>query len=161
MQALRAIARFAFFFVILMAAWLLLSGKFDAFHVGWGVLTAIVIAATAMAWPRSSMFPVARVLGFIPWHLWQVFISNLRVARLVLTPGMPIQSRLLCDKPGLDDPRAQTLLGAAITLTPGTLTVDIDGEQMVVHALDEASARDITAGVMQEKVRRVFGEGRA
>lgn len=156
MRATSRLARFPLFFAVLLAVWLLLSGKFDWFHVGWGVLTALALAAAVTAWPREAGFPFLRFFAFIPWQLWQVFISNLRVARLVLSPGRSIRPRLLRAAPELTDQRAQTLLGCAITLTPGTLTVDVDDRHMIVHALDDASAEDIGAGIMQTKVREVF-----
>lgn len=156
MNLLRRTSRFAFFFLVLMAVWLLLSGKFDWFHIGWGVLTASALAASGAVWPRPGRFPLIRFLLFVPWQLWQIFISNLRVAAIVLSPGGAVRPRLLRAAPRLADPRAQTMLGGAITLTPGTLTVDIDETHMIVHALDDASAADIEAGVMRDKVASVF-----
>lgn len=161
MNVLSRLARFMMYFLVLLGAWLLLSGKFDWFHVAWGLLTSLVLAAGVTAWPRRGGFPFLRFFAFLPWHLCQVFVSNLRVARLALSPGMPIRPRLLRPTPGLADPRAQTLLGCSITLTPGTLTVDVDEKHMIVHALDDASAADVDAEVMQRKVHSVFeGVGR-
>lgn len=150
--------RFCLIFAVLLVIWLGLSGKFDAFHVGWGVAGALVFAALATRRQERGQFPLLRFALFVPWQLWQIFISNLRVARLVLTPGLPIAPRLLRRRPGMTDPRALTLLGCSITLTPGTLTVDIDEQQMIIHALDDASARDIERHVMADKVQSVFGE---
>jgi len=157
MNALVRTLRFLGLFLLLLGIWLLLSGKFDAFHVGWGVVGSAVVAWLAFR-ARPSVFPVFRFLAFIPWELGQILISNLRVAKAVLQKDCPIQPRLLRRDPGLSDHRALTLLGASITLTPGTLTVDIDEGQMIVHALDDASAQDIHEGVMAERVRRVFQE---
>ncbi len=152
------ITRFALLFAILLAIWLGLSGKFDAFHVAWGVAGAAVAAALATPRQAGPAFPLVRFLLFVPWQLWQIFISNLRVAKLVLWPGLAIEPRLLKRRPGLTDDRALTLLGCSITLTPGTLTVDIHTDEMVVHALDKPSADDVNADVMLHKISHVFGE---
>ena len=150
--------RFAFTFIVLLVIWLGLSGKFDVFHAGWGVVGAAAIAALTVPRLADRAFPLLRFLAFVPWQLWQILISNLRVARLVLTPSLPIRPRLLKRAPNLRDPRALTLLGCSITLTPGTLTVDINDEYMIIHALDDASAEDIGKDVMAHKVQGVFGE---
>ncbi len=157
MRPAQKILRFVWLLLVLLAAWLLLSGKFDAFHIGWGVIGAVVVAALAVRWCSDRPFPAIRLLLFLPWHAWQILISNLRVARLVLTPSLPIRPRLLRRPPGSDDNRALTLLGCAITLTPGTLTVDINDRYMIVHALDDASADDIRDQAMARRVQHVFG----
>jgi len=158
MAAGQRFIRFCLIFAVLLSIWLLLSGKFDGFHVGWGVLGAAALAGLSVRRAMATPFPLLRFLVFIPWQLWQIFISNLRVARLVLTPGLPIRSRVLRKPPRLKDPRALTLLGCAITLTPGTLTIDVTDDHMIIHALDDASADDIDAGVMAAKIQGVFGE---
>ena len=52
-------------------------------------------------------------------------------------------------------PVDRAILGNSITLTPGTLTVSIDGERFTVHALTEGGARDILTGEMDRKVNRL------
>jgi len=158
MAAGQRIIRFIVVFALLLGIWLLLSGKYDAFHVAWGIGGALVLAWLSMKRAPATLFPFVRFLAFVPWQLWQIFISNLRVARLVLTPGIRIQPRILRKPPEVNDPRALTLLGCAITLTPGTLTIDITQDHMIVHALDDASADDINKAVMADKVAGVFGE---
>jgi multicomponent Na+:H+ antiporter subunit E len=114
------------------------------------------VGRLASRWLSDRPLPLARLLLFIPWHLWQILISNLRVAKLVLTPGLPIKPRLLRRPPGSSDNRALTLLGCAITLTPGTLTVDINERYMIVHALDDGSYEDMQKNVMTDRVGAVF-----
>ncbi len=156
MRVARKVLRFIFIFVLLLGTWLLLSGKFDAFHVGWGVAGSLVIGVLTNRWLRDRPFPLLGLLLFIPWHLWQILLSNLRLARLVLTPGLPIKPRLLRRSPGSSDNRALTLLGCAITLTPGTLTVDINDRYMIVHAVDDGSYEDMRNNVMADRVAAVF-----
>ena len=157
MSAGQRVLRFILIFALLLGIWLLLSGKYDRFHTAWGVAGALALAGMSAARAPATMFPVVRFLLFIPWQLWQIFVSNLRVAKLVLSPGLPIRPRLLRQSPQMRDPRALTLLGCAITLTPGTLTIDIDDQRMIVHALDDASASGVTSNQMTDKIRSVFG----
>lgn len=149
-------SRFILTFAVLFGLWLLLSGKFDALHMGWGAFGAGVLAWLSSKRCPTVVFPYVRFFLFIPWHLGQILISNLRVVRLVLKPKLPLQSRMMVYEHGLTNQRAMTLLGCAVSLTPGTLTVDIDDKQMIIHALDEASANDIQNHVMSQRVKGVF-----
>ena len=150
-------ARFALLVAMLTAIWALLSGKFDALHFGTGFVAAIVLAVYYDDWRARRGLPLLMVALFIPWELWQIWLSNLRVAKLVMT-GRKIAPALVRQPPGVSGNPALTLLGCSITLTPGTLTIDIDPDAMYVHALDDVSRREIEEEIIAAKVRAVFGE---
>jgi multicomponent Na+:H+ antiporter subunit E len=133
-----------------------LSGKFDLIHFGTGVLATLAIAATIHPVDDGTRTRWGRMLTFIPWLLWQIVLSNLRVARLVLHPDCPVRPALLDLDPPVPTPRARALLGIAVTLTPGTLTVDVDDKGMQVHALDEGAAEGLTDGPMVRRVCDLF-----
>lgn len=141
---------------VLSGMWYLLSGKFDALHFGAGVVTALVIAATYRPIADATAWKMGRFLGYVPWLVWQILLSNLRVARIVLTPRMPIAPAWVRLSPRVAGPRALTLLGASITLTPGTLTVDVGADELFVHALDAASAQDVRDRTIERRVAEVF-----
>jgi multicomponent Na+:H+ antiporter subunit E len=141
---------------ILFGLWLLLTGTFAPFYVTVGALTALAVAANLSKWDDSTRFRLLPFLGFLPWLAWQVIRSNLRIARIVLSPGMPIRPVFIVQSPGVAGDRAVTTLGAGITLTPGTLTVDASDEEIFVHALDTESANDVKSGVMAQHVARAF-----
>lgn len=157
MIARRSVSGIVLLAVILIAGWYVLSGKFDLLHFGTGVVTAVVIALISRAPADTTPPRVGALLVFLPWLAVQVMLSNLRVVRLVLSPSMPISPRMIRKPPGIRGGRPLTLLGVSTTLTPGTLTVDISEDEMLVHALDRHSAADVKAGVMAERVARVFG----
>jgi multisubunit Na+/H+ antiporter MnhE subunit len=161
MSAVARLGRYLFTSGFLFLVWFLLSGKGDVFHLGAGAASALAITALFFPWQGGSGFPIGRFAAFVPWHLLQVILSNLRVARLVFSRRRAIDPRVLRLPPGLADERALALLGCAITLTPGTLTLDVSGGELIVHALDEASAKEIEEGIMARRVGRVFGEGGA
>jgi multicomponent Na+:H+ antiporter subunit E len=143
---------------LLLAVWYVLSGRFDVLHFGTGVVAAVVIAFTFRGVPDTTRVNAGRMLAFLPWLLLQIIISNLRVARSVLSPRMPIRPTFISHEPGVVGDRALTLLGASVTLTPGTLTVDIRPDEIFVHALDAQSAHDMREGVMAARVERIFEE---
>jgi multicomponent Na+:H+ antiporter subunit E len=142
--------------VILIAIWWVLSGRFDLLHFGTGVVAALLIAFNTRAVTDPSHWRLGRFLLYLPWIIGQIVLSNLRVARLVFSPRMPIQPQFILKPPEVVGARALTTLGLSTTLTPGTLTVDIDGEEMFVHALDAQSAQDVREGVIPRRVARVF-----
>ncbi len=158
MIARRSVSGIVLLAVILIAGWYVLSGKFDLLHFGTGVVTAVVIALISRAPVDTTPPRVGALLVFLPWLAVQVILSNLRVVRLVLSPSMPISPRMIRKPPGVTGGRPLTLLGVSTTLTPGTLTVDISEDETLVHALDRRSAADIKAGIMAERVARVFAQ---
>jgi multicomponent Na+:H+ antiporter subunit E len=143
---------------ILTAIWYVLSGIFDVLHFGTGVVTAVIIAALYRSVPDVTRFNAMRFVAYVPWLILQIIISNLRVAKVVLNPRMPIRPTFISQPPGVVGDRALTLLGASTTLTPGTLTVDVRPDEIFVHALDAQSASDMREGLMAARVAEVFEE---
>jgi multicomponent Na+:H+ antiporter subunit E len=80
------------------------------------------------------------------------------VARVVFSRSMPIRPTFISQPPGAIGERALTMLAAATTLTPGTLTVDVSRDEIFVHALDAKSAQDTRDHLMAHEVVRVFTE---
>lgn len=141
---------------ILLATWIILSGLFDPLHLGTGVVAAILVALAFPGWADAVRFRPLRFLLYLPWLTGQILRSNLRVARVVLSPKMPIAPTFIAQAPGVRGERALTVLGSSITLTPGTLTIDIDDERLFVHALDPASAQDVRDGTAARRIARIF-----
>ncbi|HVR28190.1 MAG TPA: Na+/H+ antiporter subunit E [Thermoanaerobaculia bacterium] len=157
--------------LVLFVLWVLLSGKLDALHLGMG---AVVAAAVAMATRSLLALPPAigpgvtepvtqaiagRFVSFVPWLILQIVISSLRVAWVVVHPRLPIDPRLVRLRAELPQPLARLTLATSITLTPGTVTLDVEGRDFLVHALTERSARGLAAGAeapMVSRVRRIF-----
>lgn len=156
MPSRRSIGSTALISAILLALWYGLSGKFDVLHFGTGVITAVVLGATYTGVADRHRFRLGRFLLFLPWLVGQVVISNLRVARLVFSRRMVFRPMFISQPPGVKGDRALTVLGSSVTLTPGTLTVDIDDGDIFVHALDEKSAQDMRDELMARRVARVF-----
>jgi multicomponent Na+:H+ antiporter subunit E len=151
-----AFTRFLRTTAVLMAGWVILSQVFDAFHLGLGIVSSLALAAIRARSRPARSFPAGRFLAYVPWLLGQVFVSNLRVARLALSPRPRLSPRLLRIPAGVTGRPALTLLGCSITLTPGTVTVDASAEGLVVHALDADSARDIERQILARRVQAVF-----
>lgn len=151
---------------LLMGLWLLLSGMLDGFHLGLGVFSVVLVlwldrrlrrapATQVPAQPGAALRP----LRFLAYHLWmpvQILLSAVYVARVVLSPRLDIQPQMVRFRSAQPNAFAKMLLGNSITLTPGTLTVDLDEDRFLVHALTADTARGLLEGTMQTKVAHLF-----
>ena len=98
----------------------------------------------------------AAALYFLPWLFTRIFVSGIHLSYLILHPRLPIAPKVLRYRPKFNQETAIALLGNSITLTPGTLTVEVSEEELLVHAMDEESAEDLSSGRLEERVSRVF-----
>jgi multicomponent Na+:H+ antiporter subunit E len=153
---------------VLFAFWILLSGKLDAAHVIAGATAALFIGiATGRLWSLPpAIGPAAghpfqglrwaRVMVYVPWLMWEIVVSGVQVAYVVLHPRMPIAPRLVRVRPRLPHTLASLTLTNSITLTPGTVTLDVEGDEFLVHALTPVSARGIELGTTEGRVAALF-----
>jgi len=154
------------FALLLAGLWLVLSPQRDLFHLTLGGAISLVIAwATiglvgqppAIGGPELSLGLWLRFVTYLPWLGWQVVLSGLHVARIVLDPRLPVTPALTRIRVRYPSALAKLTLANSITLTPGTVTLDVDGDQFLVHALTEAGRRDLEAGEMGRRVSALFG----
>ena len=131
--------------------WLLLTGSLAADELIAGAV--VVLAAVALAWPRSGVVAGLRLtplaLAHMVAYLGVFFValvrSNLDVARRVLSPSLPINPGVVQVRTGLRSELGRLLLANSITLTPGTLTVDVDDDRLLVHWIDCPAGTDMEA----------------
>jgi len=139
--------------------WLLLSQSFNLFHVGLGLL-----AAFGVAWLNTdrsvSRFVILRlrIVWYFLWLLGRILQSGFHLSVLILHPALPIDPKLIRYRTKLRTEAGIVLLGNSITLTPGTITVEVDSQDLVVHAMDDKSADDVTSQRIEQQMAGLFGE---
>jgi multicomponent Na+:H+ antiporter subunit E len=149
---------------ILFAFWMLLSGKFDAFHLSLGAMCCVLVAYLfndllfANVRVGDMRIVAARFIPYIPWLIQQIVLSNLHVASLVLRRRMPIDPQIVTFKTKLETDISSVTLANSITLTPGTITMDIKDGVYYVHALSKKVADDLNTGEMEDRVAHIFME---
>ena len=162
----RSLFSHAMTFFVLFCLWVILSGKFDLFHLSLGVISCLLVTLFS----KDLLFPeprTARSFGtwirfirYIPWLLYQIFVANLRVLYLVFHPKMMdlIDPQIFRFQSRLKGDLSLVTFANSITLTPGTITVyvSIDGT-FTVHALDKKS-REGLPGEMERRIAKAFGE---
>ncbi len=155
--------------IIIFALWLLLTWSLDVQGVVAGAILAVLFAALL-----SGLLPrgIGRLLSPVRWfwalmHLlslaFWIVVANFDVLYRVVHPNLPIRPGIVKVKTSLKSDEGKTFLANSITLTPGTLTVDIVDDWLYVHWINvheniddtEAITRDI-AGRFEVTLRRVF-----
>ncbi len=128
-------------FLVFFASYILLAGL----HVQELMLGALVsviltiILAKFVNYTIDYRFPVKLlvfIFAFLPVFIWQLILSNIDVARRVLSPSLPLNPGFVKIKTDLKGDFGKLALANSITLTPGTLSVDVDGEYLFIHTVD-------------------------
>jgi len=132
------VKKFAYF-VALFGLWLLLTWSLDPRELALGAIISLGLAAVMgdlyprhidrLFRPRSWLW----FLIYVPYFLYFCLKANLDVAFRVLHPDVPIRPGIVKVTTRLQGDLAKTLLANSITLTPGTLTVDVVGQDLYVH----------------------------
>lgn len=162
-------------FGLLLGLWLLLSGHYDVFHISMGVFSALIVVLLhvrlrkyyffeeELAEAKARMKDVftvrlryGRVLFYVPWLIWQIVVASLQVAAVVLNPKMPIDPALLRFKTKFPNTSARVILANSITLTPGTITVQIKDDEFLVHALMDVSSSGIMDDSLPGEVAKLY-----
>lgn len=153
-------------FISLMAFWIIMSGFLDAIHLGLGVATVVGVMYINYKLKSHRFFDddmndlkelrFFYAAGYVLWLLGQIVLAGFHVVSVIIRPKMPIHTTLVKFRADLPSAHAKMILGNSITLTPGTLTVDIEGDLFTVHALDDKSHEGITSDIMPRKVLNLF-----
>jgi len=150
--------------LLLMGVWLLLSGHYDTFHISLGVFSVGLVLVLNRGLYRVRLYPgdvhrnlqFGRLFIYIFWLAKEIVLAALQVARYVLDPRMPIDPSFLTFHAELPNAGSQVVLANSITLTPGTLTVDITEGVFLVHSLSDASSVSLVEGTMPGRVAELF-----
>lgn len=150
-------SRYLILVALLMLAWVLWSGYLKPLLLGLGLFSSILVVYLdyRMRLKDTEFLQVRFLLRLVRYWGWlarEVLRSSLDVTRIVLSPKLPISPTVAEFETSCKLATDQALLGNSITLTPGTLTLQIVDGHFVVHALTEAGARDIMAGEMDRRV---------
>jgi multicomponent Na+:H+ antiporter subunit E len=145
------IRRFILGILGIFLVWLLLTGTLDNQELLTGGLVSLLCAALAL--PHLSILDGLRLTPALPLqaiHYLAVFLkalllSNLDMARRVMSPALPIRPAIVSVHTDLVSPLGRLVLANSITLTPGTLSVDVLDDRILVHWIDTGGHEDLEA----------------
>ncbi|MCK6452710.1 MAG: Na+/H+ antiporter subunit E [Alphaproteobacteria bacterium] len=146
----------------LFAFWLVLSGHYTAMLVAAGAVCAILcaLAAVRMRIADAEGHPIHLFVGaltYFPWLAWEIAKSAWAVTKVVLDPKLPISPTMTVVKASQRTPLGVNIYANSITLTPGTITVGVSGNDLTVHALVRDGAIDLEGGGMDRRVSQFEG----
>ncbi len=156
--------------LLLFAVWILWSGlswpwarDYEPLLLWMGVLstTFVVFLAARMKIIDSEGVPVEltnfRLLGYVPWLAWEIAKANADVVRRILHPSLPISPTLIRVRASQRSEIGQVVYANSITLTPGTVSVDVEDGSITVHALSRDAADGVETGEMDRRVAHLEG----
>lgn len=154
-------------FIISFVFWILLTWTFELASVVAGLLVA---GLTAMIFGKYFFEPTKKVLQIYRYmwcfcylfvFIWECIKANFDVAYRVIHPKMPVRPCIVKVPLNIKTPFARTMLACSVTMTPGTIVVDIVGDNMYVHWIymssdnpDEYTYR--IAGKFEKFIKKIF-----
>ena len=145
--------------VVLFVFWVLLSGYFEPFLLGAGLASALAVVwlCRRLGTIDDEGHPIRlgfRALGYWPWLVKEIVKSAWDVSRVILNPRLPVSPLLVTTKPSQKTSVGVVTYANSITLTPGTISVDVMPDRILVHALTRAGGESLLEGEMDRRVTR-------
>ena len=153
-------------FIIFFILWLIFSGRFDSFHITLGLVSSAMVSFLSgdllfeSGRPKGMFRMWVRFAGYIPWLLVQIFIANLQVMYLTFHPRLidKIDPQIIEFESRLKSDYSRTTFANSITLTPGTITVNVTVlGKFAVHCINTKAGEPLP-GEMEKRIAKVFRE---
>lgn len=156
--------------LVLFAFWMVLSGRTETKFVVYGILTAVV--TTWVTYPLLLVpnkdgskkyyvfgFSIPKMIMYFFWLMWQLVLANIDVLLATTGQELNIDPKIVRFRFRADNPMASVILANSITLTPGTVTMNVTDDGVYeIHALTVGAAAGVLDGGMQKKVADLYGE---
>lgn len=149
--------------VALAGTWLVWSGLYKPLLLGLGVLSVglTIWLSLRMGLQSRAVFALdlaPRLLGFWFRLLIDIIKSNIAVARIILSPSLPISPTMVKLEPKLEGQVALATMANCITLTPSSVTLDVYRGEFRVHCLTAESARDVIESDIEQRLKILLGD---
>jgi len=134
-----SIRNFIYLFVILMLIWMALTLSVNKPELFLGIIVSFILSLTLyksfhiIGFPKVTIKKIAFLCVYIIVLFKEIIIANLDVAYRVIHPKMPIRPGIIIIKTELKQDLAKMILANSITLTPGTFTLDIEDDKLLIH----------------------------
>lgn len=156
--------------LVLFAFWMVLSGRTETKFVVYGILTAVVttwVTYPLLLAPNKDGskkyyvfgFSIPKMIMYFFWLMWQLVLANIDVLLATTGQELNIDPKVVRFRFRTDNPMASVILANSITLTPGTVTMNVTDDGVYeIHALTVGAAAGVLDGGMQKKVADLYGE---
>jgi len=151
-------------FVTLVILWLLLSGHYTSLLLSLGLLSILLVTLISLrmnliAYRQPETF--FRFMKYIPYGFWlviEILKSNIDVCKRILNPNLPISPRWVTIKSSQFSEFGKIVYANSITLTPGTISIDVGEDNIDVHALSESGVEGLMTGDMDKRISQAEQE---
>jgi multicomponent Na+:H+ antiporter subunit E len=160
-MGLKAFKNQILLFVLLLAFWLVIVPSIDLIQVVVGSIVAFAVTIYSLDVIKSVKpfnFNLLYIFKFIRFSLVllvEIVKSNIEVAKIILAPKLKIKPKFIRIDNPLKSDLNRVIYGNAITLTPGTITVELEENYIIVHALNSSGKTDKTGGVLGQSAKRL------
>lgn len=149
----------------LLASWLLWSGHLEPFVVGLGILSCLFCL-----WLSSRMgivdeegapveFGIRPFTNYAPYLIKEIVESNITVTKIILSPELELHRNMIEVGAHQKSELGRVILANSITLTPGTVSVNMENDRILVHALSFEGAEEDLSGEMDRRICRLERSG--
>lgn len=143
--------------ISLTCFWLLMSGHYTPFILSLGGVSVLLVLylTRRMDFFDKDTFQFSMKWKYLSYWIWlgkEIFNSNIAVAKVVLSPRLDISPRMIEFKSSQKTELGLVIFANSITLTPGTVSVDIEDDKIIVHALNAELPEGVLNGEMDSKV---------
>lgn len=144
--------------LVLFCFWLVLSGHYTIITVPAGILSVLGVVALSrrMGVADEEGHPIhllPRAITYWPWLALEIAKAAWDVTKIILHPKLPITPTLIRLKASQRSAVGIATYANSITLTPGTITARVSGNEFLVHAITRSGAEDLAKGTMDRRVR--------
>ncbi len=148
---------------VLAILWLTLSGHFGALMLVLGALscgavTWLTLHLKLLPEDGSRLAMIPRMPAYFAWLIHEIIVANFQVAQIILSRHPKLERCIVHTRAQQRTAFGVAMYANSITLTPGTITIDAEGEELSVHVLALQCADDVLGNEMNERVARMEGD---
>lgn len=148
--------------LLLCGLWALWSGHYTPLFISLGVASCmfVVVLSVRMDIVDPDAHPVHighRILTYLPWLFWEIVKANVEVMRLIMSPKLDISPNLIEVEAFQKSDLGQTIYTNSITLTPGTVSIDLVDGKVLVHAVTKEMAQGLIDSDMDKRAAVLEG----
>lgn len=153
--------KYVWLIFLLAVFWIINSGHFDFLLLTFGVLSVLLVVWLSHLMEKVSeeyQPPVIlswRLPLYVAWLVKEIVKSNIEVIRCIWQRNPAIEPRVIKVKASQESDLYKVLYANSITMTPGTVTMEIEGDEFTVHALTRSSREGLETGEMDRRVTRL------
>lgn len=149
---------------VLFGFWLLLNGRWTTEIAVVGAVLSLLMYLFLCVFmdysPRREarwLLRLPRALGYLCFLIGEIVKSAVQTIRLIWSPGLEAEPKLVSFQTALKTEAGKVILADSITMTPGTITVDIHGDRLLVHCLDESFSEGLENSGMERRILKLEG----